>query len=207
MDIDNAAVRSLSQRLDRLEAQVALHRLAHEYCIGADERDRDLWAAVWTPDASWETSPDRTFTGVQNICAAVQAQWDAFPIMQHATSNHVVDIEGDHASGRADVTVMVQLGDGRWSSAAPPMRMPTGANLGYGVSPTGGWFGPSTSLLQRPAKGLSTSTTWAGHNLRYDQPGPAAELAAGRLGARYAGLGGKRHQMAARAGSAGIPPL
>ncbi|MDQ3475467.1 MAG: nuclear transport factor 2 family protein [Actinomycetota bacterium] len=114
MDIDNAAVRSLSQRLDRLEAQVALHRLAHEYCIGADERDRDRWAAVWTPDASWETSPDRTFTGVQNICAAVQAQWDAFPIMQHATSNHVVDIEGDHASGRADVTVMVQRGDGRW---------------------------------------------------------------------------------------------
>jgi len=114
MDIDNAAARKLSDRLDRLEAEVALHRLAHDYCVGADQRDRDRWAAVWTSDARWETSPDRIFTGVENICAAVQAQWDAFPIMQHATSNHVVDIDGDHASSRADVTVMVQLGDERW---------------------------------------------------------------------------------------------
>ena len=39
-------------------------------------------------------SPDRRFVGIESICAAVQDQWRTFPIMQHATTNHIVDIEG-----------------------------------------------------------------------------------------------------------------
>jgi ketosteroid isomerase-like protein len=91
-----------------------LQRLAHDYCVAADHRDRARWDAVWTRDAVWETGPDRIFTGIEAIRAAVERQWQTFPIMQHATANHIVAIDGAVATGRSDVVVLVQLGDGRW---------------------------------------------------------------------------------------------
>ncbi len=109
-------IESLALRLERVEAQLALHGLVHDYCIGADHRDLRRWTSVWTTDAVWETSPDRRFVGIEAIRAAVQDQWRTFPIMQHATANHVVDIDVDAATatGRCDVVVLVQLPDRRW---------------------------------------------------------------------------------------------
>jgi hypothetical protein len=107
-------IEDVLRRLERVEAQLALHRLAHDYCIGADHRDLQRWTSVWTTDAVWETSPDRRFTGIDAICAAVRDQWRTFPIMQHATANHTVQVEGATASGRCDVVVLVQLPDRRW---------------------------------------------------------------------------------------------
>jgi hypothetical protein len=104
----------LLARLERIEAELALYRLARQYCIGADHRDLELWRQVWTPDAVWDTGPDRVFTGIEAICAAVREQWRAFPIMQHGTVNHVVDITHDSATGRSDVIVHVQLDDTNW---------------------------------------------------------------------------------------------
>ncbi|WP_097257815.1 nuclear transport factor 2 family protein [Streptomyces sp. Ag109_G2-15] len=69
-----------------------MHRLAHDYCVGADHRDPVRWEAIWTADAVWETSSDQIFTGIEAIRAAgVEQQWQAFPIMQHATANHTVE--------------------------------------------------------------------------------------------------------------------
>jgi ketosteroid isomerase-like protein len=108
-------IEQLAARLDRVETQLALHRLAHNYCVGADHRDLARWASVWTPDAVWETGPDRIFTGIDAIRGAVQEQWATFPIMQHASANHVVEVDGDAATGRSDVVVLVQLADRRWN--------------------------------------------------------------------------------------------
>jgi hypothetical protein len=107
-------IEALARRLDRVEAQLALHRLAYDYCIGADHRDLQRWRSVWTADAVWETSADRRYVGIEAICAAVQDQWRTFPIMQHATANHVVHVDGATARGRCDVVVLVQLPDRRW---------------------------------------------------------------------------------------------
>lgn len=74
----------LAARLARIEAELAVHRLVADYCVGADRQDLARWADVWTADAEWETSPDRVFVGVDAICAAVQRQWRAFPVMLHA---------------------------------------------------------------------------------------------------------------------------
>ncbi|MFG1810442.1 nuclear transport factor 2 family protein [Streptomyces sp. NPDC049040] len=104
----------LAARLDRVEAELALHRLAHDYCVGADHHDRLRWEAVWALDAIWEISPNRVFRGLEAICAAVEQQWRTFPFMQHATANHTVAISGDMATGRSDVVVLAQLPDRRW---------------------------------------------------------------------------------------------
>ena len=106
---------NFTARLDRVEAEFALRRLAHDYCVGADHRDRVRWEAIWATNAAWETGPDWIFIGFDAICAAVEQQWRTFPIMQHATANHTVDIDGDSATGRSDVVVMAQVPDRRWS--------------------------------------------------------------------------------------------
>jgi 3-phenylpropionate/cinnamic acid dioxygenase small subunit len=115
---------ALAARLDRVEAELALRRLVHDYCIGADHRDAERWEAVWTHDAVWQTSPGwapaeeavtRVYRGRTEIRRAVEAQWTTFPVMQHATSNHTVErIEGDTAAGRCDAVILVQLPDRRW---------------------------------------------------------------------------------------------
>jgi hypothetical protein len=107
-------VEDLARRLEGVEAESALHRLAHDYCIGADRRDLERWRSVWTTEAVWETGPDRRFAGIEAICAAVQDQWRTFPIMQHASANHVVRVDGTAATGRCDVVILVQLPDRRW---------------------------------------------------------------------------------------------
>ncbi|MFC0546779.1 nuclear transport factor 2 family protein [Kutzneria chonburiensis] len=106
----------LITRLERIEAELALHRLAQQYCVAADHRDLALWREVWTPEAVWETSaePDYIFTSIDAICSAVQRQWETFPVMQHGTVNHIVDIGSGVATGRCDVIVHVQLPDCSW---------------------------------------------------------------------------------------------
>lgn len=109
-----ADIEELAARVERLESRDALQRLAYDYCVGADHRDLGRWRSIWTDDAVWETSPDRTFTGIDEICGAVAQQWQAFPVMQHATSNHTVEVDGDTATGRCDVVVLVQIANDRW---------------------------------------------------------------------------------------------
>lgn len=90
---------SLAARLDRVEAKLALRRLVHDYCIGADHRAAERWDAVWTDDAVWRAAPGwerfeeediRVYRGRAEIHHAVEEQWAAFPVTQHATSNHTV---------------------------------------------------------------------------------------------------------------------
>jgi ketosteroid isomerase-like protein len=107
-------IEELAERLDRVEAELALHRLAYDYCIAADHRDLTRWQQVWTDDAVWETSTDRAYRGLEEITAAVRSQWESFPIMQHSTANHIANVSGDTAVGHCDVIVQIQLGDGRW---------------------------------------------------------------------------------------------
>jgi hypothetical protein len=107
-------IEALAARLDRVEAELALHRLAHDYCVGAGHRDRLRWEGVWALDAVWETGPNRVFMGLEAICAAVERQWRTFPVMQHTTANHMVAVDGDSATGRSDAVVLAQLPDRRW---------------------------------------------------------------------------------------------
>ncbi|GEL48710.1 hypothetical protein CHO01_38260 [Cellulomonas hominis] len=105
----------LQERLERLESESAIRTLVHEYCHGADKRDRARFAAVWTPDAVWQVAPTQEFRGVEAICAAVEWQWGAFLQMHHWTSNLVIDLDGDQARGEVDVSVTTQFLDGTWA--------------------------------------------------------------------------------------------
>jgi len=119
---------SIAVRLERLEAIDGIRDLAARYCWGADHRDADVWDSVWTPDAVWQVGSSRSFVGAEEIRGAVEQQWASFPRMVHATANHRIEIDGDRASGTADVTVMTQLGEafgrlaGSWVSGGGVYR-------------------------------------------------------------------------------------
>ena len=104
-------IESIVQRLERLESIDAIRDLVARYCWGADHRDVAAWDSVWAPGAVWKVGPARSFVGGDEIRGAVERQWAAFPQMLHATANHRVEIDGDRASGVADVTVMTRLGE------------------------------------------------------------------------------------------------
>jgi ketosteroid isomerase-like protein len=104
----------LATRLDRVESELAIRRLVYEYCHGADKRDLDRFAAIWDDEAVWAPDLDHPFVGIDTICAAVTGQWEAFRQMHHLTANLVVSIDGDRATGEADVDVCVQMPDGTW---------------------------------------------------------------------------------------------
>jgi hypothetical protein len=108
------SIEELAARLDRVESALALHRLAHDYCVGADHRDLGRWESVWTADAVWEAGPDHVMTGIDAIRNAVLEQWETFPLMQHATANHTVEVTDSTATGRSDLVLLLQLPDQRW---------------------------------------------------------------------------------------------
>ena len=64
-------IEELAIRLDRVEAELALHRLVNDYCIGADHRDLARWQRVWTADAVWQTSPERAYRGIVARLSAI----------------------------------------------------------------------------------------------------------------------------------------
>jgi hypothetical protein len=108
---------TLEARLARLEAIVAIQELVARYCIGADQHDENAWQHTWTDDAVWEAGGDEEhiFRGRTAINAAVAGQWATFPRMQHTTSNHTIDfLDNEHATGRCDMVIMVQLPDTSW---------------------------------------------------------------------------------------------
>ena len=101
-------------RLDVVESEAAMRRLALEYCHGADKRDLARFASVWAPDAVWSPGEGVEARGVAAISAIVQVQWRAFSRYVHWTTNHVVDIRGERAEGECDVAVAVLLSEDRW---------------------------------------------------------------------------------------------
>lgn len=105
---------TLEARIDRLESESALRRLAAEYCHGADKWNLERFLGVWTDDAVWVLSDVVSYVGRDAIARVVERQWEAFVRYSHWTTNHVVEVVGDHATGECDVDVTVLLHSGRW---------------------------------------------------------------------------------------------
>ncbi|MGY1616136.1 nuclear transport factor 2 family protein [Geodermatophilus sp. SYSU D00691] len=105
----------VAARLDRLESLAALTRLAHDYCQAFDERLLDRFLELWHDDATWEMLPGTVLEGHEGIRSATEGAWASLPATRHLTSNHVVDLDGDSATGSAQVVAFVQSPDGAWA--------------------------------------------------------------------------------------------
>jgi uncharacterized protein (TIGR02246 family) len=75
-----------------------LRRSAELYAQGADRRDKELWASIFTDDGVIE-APGLRLEGRANIVAALDVMARLYVATQHRVYNQVVSIDGDSAQG------------------------------------------------------------------------------------------------------------
>ena len=85
----------LSERLERVEAQLAIQQLAVRYAAAADARDLDALIGLFRPDGSFGTwGRDR-----QELRAFFDRVLRRFYRSMHQVVGHVIEIDGDTATG------------------------------------------------------------------------------------------------------------
>lgn len=105
-------------RLDELETREQLRRLCHDYSHGFDKRDLSRFLAIWHDDAVWVFGPGQEVTGTDGIRGAAEQMWEALAETHHWNANVVVDVDGDGATGVADVHAIVKTADGSWAQVS-----------------------------------------------------------------------------------------
>jgi uncharacterized protein (TIGR02246 family) len=88
----------IDPRVERLLDERELRRTAEIYAQGADRRDKQLWASIFTEDGVIE-APGIRLEGRANIVAALDAMARLYVATQHRVHNQVVSIDGDTAQG------------------------------------------------------------------------------------------------------------
>jgi ketosteroid isomerase-like protein len=84
---------------------VELNRLAYRYAAAVDGRDVDAFLAVFTPDArmrSYQAGSDEPFAdarGHEQLASVPETMDKMFGITVHQMTNHLVDVDGDRATG------------------------------------------------------------------------------------------------------------
>lgn len=78
-----------------------IKRLGHDYAHAVDTGDLDALVGLFAPDGLWDPSAlgMDTAQGSDEIRAFFDANSKVFPASFHLTSNHVVDVDADTATG------------------------------------------------------------------------------------------------------------
>jgi SnoaL-like domain len=85
-----------------LSDKIEIHELIARYARGVDTKDWDLYRTVFTPDALIDYSLSGAAVGPRDEVAAwLEAGLAPMPWMQHFVTNFEVELDGDHATGRA----------------------------------------------------------------------------------------------------------
>lgn len=113
---------SLAARVAALTAREEIRQLAHNYCHGIDKRDPDRLLAVFAEEAVWALGEGVTPTGHTEIGQMLDQIWAAHQLTHHWTANHVIEVQGDRATGLCDVDSTVRAADGEWRRAAASYR-------------------------------------------------------------------------------------
>lgn len=97
-----------------LEDELAIRRLKHEYCQTVDAGDYETWVELFTPDGLFAQAGEEPVSGRAELCSMIRDEFDdAFAETAHVTTNPVIEIDGDVASGRWYITFVYETTDGR----------------------------------------------------------------------------------------------
>ena len=88
---------SSSDHLQRLADHSAVRDLAVRYCSAVDQRDWDLLAEVFLPDATVRLPQSVVITGSDEIVLRYRRGLERFDVTHHMVSNHEIDVDGDSA--------------------------------------------------------------------------------------------------------------
>lgn len=110
---------SVEGLLHDLQACDQIRRITADYAQGIDRRNREQFAKVWADDALWQPSPSYPVcTGKAEILAMLDKIWADQERTHHWVMNHVIDVEGDAATGTTDLLSENLSKDGTWHRIA-----------------------------------------------------------------------------------------
>lgn len=99
--------RQLQQLLDKEDIRTLMSR----YCHGIDKKDETLFMGIWAEDACYEL-PRGSGRGTEGIRQLVRKVWREVPKCHHHITNPLIEVQGDKASARTDVTYFRETADG-----------------------------------------------------------------------------------------------
>jgi len=91
--------------------ELAIHALVARYCHAVLQRDHEAWASTWDEDAQW-CLLGRSARGRAGIVALYHKLVGGTRWIVQQTSNGLVELAGDRATGRWIVTEHLQASDG-----------------------------------------------------------------------------------------------
>ena len=91
---------------------VAICDLVHRYCDAVVRKDREQWAATWSPDATWDLGRGRLMHGREAIVDYWVGAVDAFDCVVQLAHNGEAVVDGVRGTGRWYISEHMQRRDG-----------------------------------------------------------------------------------------------
>ena len=91
----------------------AIEAVLVRYATGIDTRDWELFRTCFTADAAIDYGDIGTWTGADEITGFMDAAHIGFAATNHMMSNFSIDVDGDRATARSYVHVVLAF-DGGW---------------------------------------------------------------------------------------------
>ena len=95
-----------------LEDDHAIRDLVHRYADAVCRRDQDAWAATWAEDGIWQLPSAPRMEGRDAIVELWANAMAGFPFVVQLINFGVLDIQGETATGRLDLTENLKFADG-----------------------------------------------------------------------------------------------
>lgn len=106
---------SIEERVRKLESLADIKNLRSRYCYLLDAGDTDAWLSLFTEDAAIVSeSPRGGYHGHDELSEMITQIHDDEDrrLTKHVVYNPVIDISGDHATGRWSFEALIQYEDG-----------------------------------------------------------------------------------------------
>jgi SnoaL-like domain len=104
---------------EELEARLQIQTAIDSYALGLDTRDLERFLHAWHEDAIWDVDhPPAVCRGHGEIAAFAEASWRDIAVLNHFTMNHIVDLDGEKASGVGHASAMMVSSAGLYITAA-----------------------------------------------------------------------------------------
>ena len=161
---------SLEQRLRLLEDQEDIRRLRQLYHVWINAREFDKLVALFTDDAVFEIEGLVRFEGGAEIDKGMRATGDGISLIKQFVAQHVIDVDGDRATGIADLEARYAsdgvsiMASGRYHEVY--VRTPAGwrikscRTVGFYTVPLNvGWAGEKLQYIRAEGGRLRASST------------------------------------------------
>lgn len=102
---------TLEDKLQRLLDIEDIKTLMSKYCHGIDKKDEPTFMSIWAEDGDY-LLPRGEGHGIDGIRQLVQKVWREVPQCHHHITNPVIEVDGDEAVAKTDVTYFRLTSDG-----------------------------------------------------------------------------------------------